>query len=145
MTKDVMIHIEGIVEGMEEESIITKAVGTHSIHKDMHYIQYEEEVPEEEEITKNRIKIGATRIELTKKGKSSSRMAFDLKEKTEAIYETAYGSMYFDITTKGIRLEEEPERLRVQLEYSLLNNDTPISDHRITITVDSAKSALKPE
>lgn len=137
MAKDVIIHIEGIVKGMEEDSILTKAVGTHSILKETHYIQYEEEVPEEDSISKNRIKIGASRIELTKKGKSSSRMVFDLKEKTEAIYETGYGSMCFDIGTKAIRLEEGPERLRVQLEYTLFTNDTPISDHRITITVDS--------
>lgn len=139
MTKEVSVKIEGLQLGSEEEIITTMTTGTYHIHENRHYIQYEETLLEEEAISKNTIKIAPNRIELTKKGANSSQMIFDLNESTEAVYQTPYGNLVLEIKTTKIILSEVPDKLLVEMEYSLSTNDSHLSDNRITMFITSEK------
>ncbi|MHB8129386.1 MAG: YwiB family protein [Mobilitalea sp.] len=139
MTKEVSIKIEGLQLESEEEIITTMTTGTYHLHENRHYIQYDEALLEEEAITKNMIKITPKRIELAKKGANSSQMIFDLNESTEAIYQTPYGNLVLEIMTTKIILSEEPDKLLVEMEYSLSTNDSHLSDNRITMSITSQK------
>lgn len=135
MTKEVSITIEGIQLGSEEAPIIMTASGTYHMHKDKHYIQYEEQSEEGLGSIKSMIKIGLTQIEMTKKGTGNSEMTFDLNQKTEVIYRTPYGTLFFEAMTSRIAVEEAEEEIVVRLEYSLFTNDETISDNRTTIRI----------
>ncbi|MDF2485809.1 MAG: hypothetical protein K0R46_1977 [Herbinix sp.] len=135
MTKEVSITIEGIQLGSEEAPIRMIASGVYHMHKDKHYIQYDEQSEDGQGSIKNMIKIGLTRIEMTKKGAGSSEMTFDLNQTTEVIYCTPYGTLVFEAKTSQITVEEKEEEIVVRLEYSLYTNEAPISDNRTTIRI----------
>jgi uncharacterized beta-barrel protein YwiB (DUF1934 family) len=136
MTKEVFITIEGrLLE--EEEPVILRVPGTYHFTKGSHYIQYEEKLPESDAITKNIIKITPSQVTLSRKGKQLSRMIFDRKETTQAVYQTAYGSLLFELKTQSILLNEGKDNLELKMEYSLSVNDAHLSDNRITVNVTS--------
>jgi uncharacterized beta-barrel protein YwiB (DUF1934 family) len=135
MTKEVFVTIEGLQLGSEEESVTTSTCGTYYLREDKHYIQYEETLSEGDGITRNTIKIAPRRIDLTKKGANCSQMIFDLNETTEAVYQTPYGNLILEIKTTKIVFYEAPEKLQVELEYSLSTNGSHLSDNRIIIII----------
>jgi uncharacterized beta-barrel protein YwiB (DUF1934 family) len=139
MTKEVIISIEGLQQGSEEEPVVMTASGTYHLLKGRHYIQYDEKSEEGEGVTKSTIKISLTKIELSKKGANSSQMDFDINDETIAIYHTPYGSLAFDVKTSEIVLDEAQDRLRVKLEYSLSSNDSHVSNNRIMICIESKR------
>lgn len=138
MTKKVSIKIEGLQLGSEEEPVVTQVMGTYHLHNDRHYIQYEE-TTDSEEMMKNTIKIGLTKVELTKKGKDFSQMIFDLKEMTEAVYHTIYGNLCFEVETTEISVEETQDSIEAELRYSLFTNGAPMSENIIKITISAMK------
>ncbi len=140
MTKEVSIIIEGTQIGIEEEPILITAAGTYHMHNDKHYIQYEELSEDGLGHSKNLIKIGATKIEMTKKGASNSEMSFDLKHITPVIYQTPYGSLCFQAQTAQFTVEETNHTLKVTMEYSLYSNEEHISDNRTIIRIQSSQS-----
>lgn len=137
MTREVLVTIEGQQKGVEEEPIVTIATGTYHFTNGRHYIQYDERLEENGIITKNMIKIAPSQVVLSKKFKHSSQMTFDLNEITQSAYHTPYGDLSLDIETTSILVDEQPERIEVSMNYILLNNERPISDNSITITISS--------
>jgi uncharacterized beta-barrel protein YwiB (DUF1934 family) len=134
MTEKISITIEGRQAGMDEPVVMT-AIGTYHFINGRHYIQYDEAIPDTGEVTKNIIKINKSGISLTKKGKQSSQLEFDFKEKTQAIYHTPYGNLTFGVSTKSINMREEPGRIEVRLSYSLYADDSHVSDNTISIRI----------
>jgi uncharacterized beta-barrel protein YwiB (DUF1934 family) len=144
MTKEVSVIIEGLQLGSEEEPLTTTAFGTYHLHNGKHYIQYEERL-EVGEVTKNTIKIGLTRVDLSKNGVNSSQMAFDLNEITSSVYQTPYGSLSFEIKTTKILLTEAQDRLLVQLDYTLFANEAHLLDNSIKISILSDNGTEQTE
>jgi len=138
MKKEVSIVIEGAQLGSEEEPVVMTASGTYHLHKDRHYILYDEKSEEGEGIIKSTVKIALTKIELSKKGANCSQMVFDINEETIAIFQTPFGNLSFDVKTSEIILEESPDKLQVKLEYSLSSNDSIVSNNRIIILIESS-------
>lgn len=137
MTKEVLVTIEGLQKGIEEDSIITSASGTYHFTKGKHYIQYDEPIAESNTVSKNIIKIEPSQVILSKKLLQMTEMVFDLKEITQTAYHTPYGSLIFDIKTSSIQINEEPEKIVVIMEYALSAEESHVSDNSITITVTS--------
>lgn len=135
MTKEVSITIEGTQMGAEEDSVIITASGTYHMHSNKHYIQYEEQAEEGPGIIKNMIKIGPDQVEMTKKGDASSEMNFAINHKTEVIYRTPYGSLFFEARTSQIKVVEEENSIEVTMEYALYSNEDHISDNRTIIRI----------
>lgn len=135
MTKEVLIIIEGLQLGSEEEPIITKVTGTYHFKNGRHYIQYEDKLSEEEAITKNSIKIAPAMVTLSKKGKANSVMEFILDEITQAIYSTPYGNLILDIKTNSILLKESNDLIEMKMGYSLSTDASHLSDNSIRIKI----------
>lgn len=137
MTKEVSITIAGVQLGTDEEPIIMTASGTYHLHNDKHYIQYEERSEEGLGSVKNLIKLSLTRVEMTKQGAAKSQMDFDLNHRTEIIYQTPYGSLYFEARTTRLVITEAESLIEVTLEYSLFSKEEHISDNRTIIRISA--------
>lgn len=135
MTKEILITIEGLQLGAEEDPIIDTACGSYHLHNDRHYIQYEEKPEEGEGIIKNTMKIGLTQVEMTKKGAGSAQMTFDINQTSEAIYQTPYGNLCFEVKTSKLVISETPDKIQAKLEYALYSENSHLSDHEILITI----------
>jgi uncharacterized beta-barrel protein YwiB (DUF1934 family) len=137
MKKEVLITIEGLQLGTEEEAITVQAQGQYHLRNGKHFIYYDEMDDEAKTVTKCSLKISRNHIELTKKGVGTSRMMFDPSELTDAVYQTPFGSLYFDIQTMSLQIVEAEENIQIALVYSLFNKDIPISDHKLIVRINS--------
>lgn len=135
MTKEVSVIIEGYQVDSNEEPVITRAPGTYHLHKGKHYISYEELSEDGEGVIKSRIGLDPVRVEMTRSGAASARMSFEESCNTEAVYQTPYGELRFEIRTSRIMIEEVQNRLEASLEYSLFSNGNCVSMHRTVIKV----------
>jgi uncharacterized beta-barrel protein YwiB (DUF1934 family) len=140
MTKEVSIMMKGIQKGLEDLPVLTTASGIYHIRLDKQYIQFDEQAEEGQGCIKNMIKIARNQVEMTKKGAINSEMVFDLNRKTEIIYRTSYGTLFFEAQTSRIMINEEEDKLEVILEYCLFSNDELISENRTIICILSSSS-----
>jgi uncharacterized beta-barrel protein YwiB (DUF1934 family) len=140
MTKDIIVNIEGRQLDSDEMVMIFKADGVYHLQRQKHYIQYDEPTETEGAVIKNMIKISPNRIEITKKGAASSQMYFDIDQNTEAIYQTPYGNLCFQVKTSGITVEETENSILVKLEYTLYSEGSHLSDHRTVIMIQAKPS-----
>lgn len=152
MKGNVNILIEGIVCGDEENRISTRASGSYHMYNDVHILKYIESTLDRDEKADspdkdskranedcvNMIRISSDLVEMIKTGENSTHMIFDLARPTESEYETPYGSLYFNIRTSRIDIEEKENQIILNMEYSLSNGDSHISDNRINIVVNEA-------
>ncbi len=135
MIKEVIVTIEGIRIGTEEEPIVVTVPGIYHFTNGKHYIQYEEKIADSDAVSKNIMKISPTHIVLSKKTTQVSQMEFDLKETTQTVYPTVYGNLPFDIRTDSILLEETQDLIEVKLLYTLFTGDAHVSDNSIMISI----------
>lgn len=138
MTKVVSITMEGIQKGLEDSPVLTMASGIYHIRNDKHYIHFDEQAEDGLSNIKNMIKISHSQVEMTKKGDVNSEMLFDLNRKTEIIYRTSYGTLFFDAQTSRITVSEEEDKLEAILEYCLFSNDELISENQTIIRILSS-------
>lgn len=151
MIGNVSIFIEGTVRGEEESRIITKATGHYSRLDGLHILKYMEsavkrdgesdsivdESLDTDEDCVNTIKISSQQVEMIKIGQNSTHMVFDLSRATQSIYDTPYGSLYFDIQTTRIEIEEKDKELFLNMEYSLSYENSHISDNHLYLTANT--------
>lgn len=62
-------------------------------------------------------------------------MVFERNKKNLACYMTPFGELMVGIDTSDIRVEEEEQLLRVNVDYSLDINYEHVSDCSITVSV----------
>ncbi len=135
MTKEVLISIQGVQLGSKEEPIRMTALGSYHFTNGTHYIQYEECATEDQERSKNTIKISSEKVELSKKGAAASQMTFHLSHIEQAIYQTPYGSLSLETNTHSIRLQESNDKIEVGLQYSLFSDAKLMSEHELNIVI----------
>lgn len=152
MNVNVNIFIEGIVRGEDESRITSNAIGQYSKLDGVHILRYLESAVKKGENTDNNdkeakatdeedvntIKISPGLVEMIKIGENSTHMVFDIDMPTQSIYDTPYGSLYFQVNTKRIELEERAYEIILHMEYSLSHNDSHISDNEINIVANKA-------
>lgn len=137
MTKEILIAIKGVQEGLEEEPVVLTATGSYHLTKAWHYIQYDERLSEEQPVIKSTIKIAPKQVILTKNGTQFSQMIFDLNEVTQTAYNTPYGNLILDILTKSIQVEESADKIEATMEYSLMESGKHLSNNKIYIIISS--------
>ena len=138
MTKDIMVSVSGIqfeIEPSEPVELIT--MGDYYNKNGKHYILYNES-DQEDGLTKNRIKMTPEKVEVVKSGATNAQMIFEAGKTNLTYYDTMMGSLLMGVTTESIRIQEEENRIRAQVRYSLEVNYSHISDCEITIDVKSA-------
>lgn len=143
MTKDVLIAIKGLhFEGnMDENKIETITRGEYYKRNDSHYIIYDEVTEGFSEPTKNIFKINDKELNLTKKGLVNVQMTFEEKKKNLTNYATPYGNIIVGIDTKKIGVEEQSDRMLVNVDYALEVNYEYLADCQIVMDIRSKEEA----
>ncbi len=143
MTKEVLISISGLqFELNSEEPVEVISVGEYYERNGKHYIVYDELLMEGDnshEMTKNRIKISDDQVDIVKKGANNVHMIFEKNKKNLTFYNTPFGDLLIGLYTTAIKVSQEEEEIRVELEYALDINSNHISDCSITIKVTPRK------
>lgn len=143
MTKEVLLTMRGLqFDQMEEnpEEIETVTVGDYYKKNDKHYVIYEERTEGFEQPTKNRLKFGAHMLELSRRGLVNVHMVFQENKKNLTSYQMPFGQILIGIDTKKIEINEEKERIVVDVEYALDVNYAFLADCHIRITICSKEN-----
>jgi len=145
MTKDVILSILGVhIEDVKEENtdgpieIVTAA--TYFFRNGKHYILYEEMEEGASTLTKNQIKItGDTRVELHKKGTHTTNMIFEKNARHLANYQTPFGEIALRVHTTDLSVQEDENKLLINVEYQLEANEEHLSDCKLAICIQNNK------
>lgn len=138
MDKNVLLKIKGLqFEFDNNEPIEVIIRGKYYNRNGKHFILYDE-VDENGECTKNSIKVSKEDVELIKKGTSNTHMLFQKGRKNLTCYTTPYGSMMIGINATKLNIDEQENKLEVDIDYILDVNYNYISDCRIKIEAVSS-------
>ena len=131
-----MISISGaqFSEG-DQEDVELITTGDYFLKNGKHYIIYDEIEEDGQDVIRNTIKVLPDSIDIIKKGNVSAHMVFERNKKNLACYMTPFGELMVGIDTSDIRVEEEEQLLRVNVDYSLDINYEHVSDCSITVSV----------
>ncbi len=138
MTREVLITISGthMTEG-ENSEIEVVVRGTYYQRGGKHYIVYDETVEGVQEPVRNVIKVASGSMDIIKKGAANAHMQFEQDKKYHSSYATPMGNMIVGIMANRIRVDEQDDSLRVDVEYSLDVNYEHLSDCSIALNVRS--------
>ena len=135
MKKNVVITVRGLQRQVDEdEPVEVISAGTYLRKDDTHYLSYEE-ADEDGKLTKNRIKVTSSSVEMTKQGGITTQMIFVEGQKHYACYDTPFGELTLGMTTKSVTVTEENNQISVALRYDLEINDTHMSECELDIEV----------
>ena len=109
-------------------------IGTYYLRNGKHYILYDE-LSEDNEVTKNVLKIGSNSVELTRKGPQGSHMIFEEGKENLSYYDTPFGSLLMGVNTSSIDWMEEEEQMRLQVDYDLSVNSDHVSKCKIDVNI----------
>lgn len=142
MTKDVLISVHGIqfADG-SQDNIEMITAGSYYKKNGKHYIVYEEVLEGHEGIVKNVIRIQTDCMEVIKTGLTNIHMTFEQNKKHLSSYATPLGEFMVGLTTKTIVLNEEEDRIKVEVNYSLELNYEHVSECNIQVEVQSRSQA----
>lgn len=135
MTKNVVVMIEGLQYGEENDRIATKEIGTYHFQNGKHYIRYEEKMEGVEGAIKNMIKVAPDQIVMTKIGAANTTLSFHPREVTSTNYQTPYGDIQLRIKTTQIQVEEDTDEILINLAYRLTANGNPLSENQTIIRI----------
>ena len=135
MTKEVLINISGLQMDVDPENPIEMVTtGAYYLKNGKHYILYDE-LSEDNEVTKNVLKIGPNSVELTRKGPQGSHMIFEEVKENISYYDTPFGSLLMGVNTSNIDWMEEEEQMRLQVDYDLSVNSDHVSKCKIDVNI----------
>ena len=142
MTKDVLITISGIQMMDEDDMDIEMMVrGDYYQKNGKHYIMYDEQMEGFEGTVKNIIKVSPDSVDIIKKGITSAHMQFEKNKKNLSCYNTPLGDLVIGIQANRIRIDEEEDCLKINVEYSLDINYQHASDCNIMLDIQSVQGA----
>lgn len=139
MTKDVLVTIQGLQFAAEEEPDNLETVTRAEYYKknNMHYVLYEE-IPEGlPDVSKSILKFDGNMMCLTKKGVVNAHLVFEENKKNITDYQTPYGDIFIGIDTKRIRMQEEDNRITIEIDYDLEVNYEHLADCNIKVDICS--------
>lgn len=135
MTKDILVSVTGIQFEIDEEEVIEVITsGNYYCKNGKHYILYEEQ-DEQQGVTKNRIKIEPSRVEMKKNGAITTNMIFEEGKENITYYNTGFGTLLVQVKTSSITFLEQEDFIYVKILYSMDVNYAHVSDCRVEIKV----------
>lgn len=138
MTKDVLITISGVQSIDEENTDVEMIVrGDYYRRNGKHYILYEEVLEGFEGKVKNVIKVSETGMDIIKSGITTAHMLFEKDKKNLACYNTPMGNLVVGIQANRLKIEEQADSLRVDVDYSLDINYEHLSECSMRVDVQS--------
>ena len=137
MNKEVIINISGLqLDAGTEEPIELMTTGDYYLKNGKHYVIYDE-LTDDSQVVKNRLKISPKVVEVTKKGASSSHMVFERGKENLTYYDTPFGSLLLGINTSNIDFEEKEDSMALHIDYGLSINSDHVSDCSIDVSIAS--------
>ena len=142
MTRDVLIRISGL-QALDGESHDVEMIttGDYFLKNGKHFVIYEEIMEGFEGNVHNTIKITPEMMDIRKRGIIGTHMIFELGKKNQTRHATPLGDMVVELTTTRIHLDEQEDRLRIQVDYSLGLNYQHVSDCSIVMDICSRNKA----
>lgn len=138
MTKDVLITISGIHMIDQEDNDVEVVVrGDYYQKNGKHYILYDEVVEGFDGTVKNIIKVSPSSMDIIKKGITNAHMLFEKNKKNHSCYDTPLGNMVVGIQANHFHVEETPDSLKIDVDYSLDINYEHLSECRMRLDVQS--------
>ena len=139
MTKDVWISLQGLQFSGDEavDNIGTAVSGTYYEKNGKHYVIYEEVIEGLQKPVMNKLKFGEHFLELRRSGSLSVCMMFEENKKHMADYHTPYGKLTLGIDTKKFRMVNVKDKMRLDIEYTLEQNNEYLADCKILIEIRS--------
>ena len=139
MTKGVWISLRGLQFSGDEaaDNIESSVPGTYYEKNGKHYVIYEEVIDGLQKPVMNKLKFGEHFLELRRSGPLSVCMMFEENKKHMADYHMPYGKLTLGIDTKKFRMENEADKMRLDIEYTLEENNEYLADCKILIEVRS--------
>ena len=142
MTKDVLVSVRvpilrtgrRITWRLSRQAAIISKNGKH-------YIIYDEILEGEEGSIRNTIKANADSVDMIKGGDARAHMIFQENRPNVSCYVTPYGQMIVGVTTDRIKINEGPDHLKIQIDYTLELNYEQTSQSHIEIDVKSKATA----
>lgn len=138
MTKDVWISIRGeqFNEGETEAGTVGNDIcGTYYEKCGKHYVIYEETMEGLQKPVMNKLKFTERVLELTRSGSVNVRMVFEENKKHMADYHTPYGVMALGIHTKKFDVINETDKIALNAEYMLEQNNEYLANCKILIEI----------
>ena len=131
MTKDVLVSVRGahIADG-ETNNLEVITAGSYYFKNGKHYIIYDEILEGEEGSIRNTIKANADSVDMIKGGDARAHMIFQENR-----------PMIVGVTTDRIKINEGPDHLKIQIDYTLELNYEQTSQSHIEIDVKSKATA----
>ena len=90
---------------------------------------------------RNTIKANADSVDMIKGGDARAHMIFQENRPNVSCYVTPYGQMIVGVTTDRIKINEGPDHLKIQIDYTLELNYEQTSQSHIEIDVKSKATA----
>lgn len=144
MTQEVLLTLQGLQFDQREvdaDKIETVTVGDYYKKNGKHYVVYEEVTEGFEQTTKNRLKISESMLELSRNGLINMHMVFQENKKNLTNYNTPFGQILIGIDTKKIQIEEQEDKIVVDVDYSLDINYEFLSECHIKINICSKENS----
>lgn len=144
MTQEVLLTLQGLQFDQREvdaDKIETVTVGDYYKKNGKHYVVYEEVTEGFEQTTKNRLKISENMLELSRNGLINMHMVFQENKKNLTNYNTPFGQILIGIDTKRIQINEQEDKIVVDVDYSLDINYEFLSDCHIRINICSKENS----
>ncbi len=140
MKKDAIITISGLHKEHDSDTPIELNVCGEMLQTDHSTILRYTEYDEENNITKNCLRITETEIKITKSGNVETEMLLSLDMPFETEYRTPFGVIIAKTVTKSIRHSERGNSLiNVTAEYDMYLNGEFSSGCVLNIVVTEAK------
>ena len=139
MTKEVLLTVKGLHFNLSDDGTNLESITAARYYKknNSHYVIYEEPYEGFTEVTRNVIKIREHSLDLTKKGLVNVHMICEENKKNMTNYSTPYGDILIGIDAGKIRLKEEEEHIRVDVDYALEVNYEHLADCRLSMDIQS--------
>ncbi len=139
MTDEVLITVSGLqTMGPEDmEPIVVITTGKYYKKEGKHYLFFEEVYEGFQGVTKTRIRFDEKEVYLSRRGALGSRMVFKKDEKEISMYRTPVGTLMLCVDTQDIRVEEEPDEIRLTLDYNLELENAAFADCSVSIGIQA--------
>jgi len=139
MTKEVLLAIKGLQfdAGSDDTDIETVTSAEYYKRNNSHYVIYDEVSEGMEGTTKNVIKFKDNSLDLTKKGLVNVHMIFEENKKNMTNYSTPFGDILIGIDARKIRMQEDQQQIKVDVDYALEVNYEHLADCRISMNIRS--------
>ena len=132
---EALITVKGFQSINGQEDVIElKTIGRYEIKNDKIYIKYRE-TDEKGITTSTLIKVLENQVILTRSGGTDSRMIIEKGKQNSCFYSSFGAGLILDIYGRLIENKLSEDGGRLNLEYTLSMNSSPISENRIEITV----------